>query len=174
MNCHWFSLKKKAILLPVIHVTVTLTKWLCSGRILFIYYYHHNYSMCALGLPDQMITSCGDYLLWCYQLMASNCDKYNNQEIQNTRFKKATIQTSRLTVTFRQSNCKWNKGLVYSTTSCKSVETPWEKSVFNGDKEICRKSCPHYSKYCCSQCLMHDISWLETLQWGGGGWGYYI
>ena len=60
----------------------------------------------CMGLPDQMITSCGDYLLWCYRLMASNCDKYNNQEIQNTRFKKATIQTSRLTVTFRQCNCK--------------------------------------------------------------------
>ena len=21
------------------------------------------------------------------------------------------------------------------------------------------------------QCLMHDIAWLETLQWGGGGGG---
>lgn len=41
-------------------------------------------------------------------------------------------------------------------------------------KKFVAKVAPITQSNVVHQCLMHDIAWLETLQWGGGVGGYYI
>ena len=96
--------------------------------------------------------------------MASNCDKYNNQEIQNTRFKKALV------------HLQLHSGSVTANeTKAKCILQPVAKVLRHLEQKVClmvtkkfvAKVAPITQSNVVHQC--DDIAWLETLQWGGGG-----
>ena len=98
--------------------------------------------------------------------MASNCDKYNNQEIQNTRFKKALV------------HLQLHSGSVTANeTKAKCILQPVAKVLRHLEQKVClmvtkkfvAKVAPITQSNVVHQC--DDIAWLETLQWGGGGGG---
>lgn len=88
-----------------------------------------------------METICYDAIDWWLQTVTNTIiKKFKIQDLKRQQSKLVDLQLHSGSITANKTKAECTLQPVAK------MLTPWAKSVFNGDKEICYKSCPHYSK----------------------------
>ena len=118
-----------------------------------------------------METICYDAIDWWLQTVTNTIiKKFKIQDLKRQQSKLVDLQLHSGSVTANKTKAECTLQPV-----AKMLRHLEQKECLMVTKKFVAKVAPITQSNVVHQCLMHDIAWLETLQWGVGvGGGYYI